>query len=101
MRKYFQKQKTTALHKAVINADIGLTRVQLQENHDGEEGGRISQYLYEKERQWRSKAMHERNHSELNKDEIDKEASLKWLRKGYSYPVTGRGGSLWLFKMKS
>lgn len=86
LRAYFQQRKSeSALHASICLADESFTPLNLKTIHQDEE--RI-QTTEEKVQQWKSMALHGRHPNDLNRNNVDKDASNAWLKSGSLYPET-------------
>jgi hypothetical protein len=75
---FLHKQATLPLHAAVVKADDRYTPLDLV-CADGNEPTTDEEYNNEVKRQWSQKALHGRHQSDLSQQQVDIEASNKWL----------------------
>lgn len=84
LRKYFRSTNND-IHRAVVKVDNNLTTLNLNaDNHDHLSVKNREQSL----REWGSKALHGRFYNELQRETVDKQASVQWLVDGYLFPET-------------
>lgn len=83
LRIYFQKSKNS-LYKQLALADDSLTPLRLQDPHQEF----VKRSTLEQKSSWKSKVLHGKYPTDLEKNEIDKDTSILWLKKGYLHPET-------------
>ncbi|XKL68947.1 hypothetical protein PGB90_006716 [Kerria lacca] len=78
LRRYFHNRKEeSALHKAVIRAEEGSTPLNLAVGMAERRPNRKKEELLAKLTMWGQKSMHGRYPADLNKETVDKKASLR------------------------
>lgn len=84
LRKYF-RNKNTPLHRTIVQADMSYTPLNLKANRFVSHQVKSDD---EKMLAWRSKELHGRFCYDLQKENVDTEASVGWLKSGIIYPET-------------
>lgn len=84
MRTYFQ-QNNSPLTQMIVDADNNYSALNLKDCRDQFEN---QQLIELRNRQWREKVLHGRYPASLEQQNVDKERSLEWLRRGFLYPET-------------
>lgn len=86
IKKYFMRKKDESrLHNIIFKTDKAYTAANLFSNEEYKVRDRTTKDRLE---QWKQKALNGRYPTEIEKEYIDKKASLMWLQKVYLYPET-------------
>ncbi|XP_078050794.1 uncharacterized protein LOC144477179 [Augochlora pura] len=87
LRKYFHS-KQTPLHKAIVIADKHHTPLNLAKQTQDNDEYDETQIYQQKIDTWKSKEIHSKHWYNVNKEEINKENTYKWLKNGQLFPET-------------
>ena len=85
---FYKKKETSEIHRAIIDIEDGNTAINLREPCTQARKDQKGEDTTEKILQWKQKVLHGRYPAEIDTMEIDKEASLEWLKKGQLFPET-------------